>query len=352
MKRSRSRPAFTIIELLVVIGIISVLMSLLVPAVQKVREAANRMVCTNNLKQLGIAVHAFEADHKRLPPGYLGPIPNEQDYGTGAARDQMQHVGLLAFLLPYMERTSIYSQMQVDWALERTGPAWYTNAVNWQLAQTQLKVLICPSDELYARNNLGVVEAYHMFNYLAPIAANVDDNTWHDVIILPPTNPTVLGRSNYFGVAGLGGRGTSQYWKKYEGVFTNRSKTLVSRISDGTSHTLMLGEYDGNTENGGQRVIDGSWMGVGTLPTWGGLPPKGQKDYYPPVFASRHPDVVQFCFVDGSVRGLRPGSSYIDWWNWDLANLFPNNYPRDWWLFQQLAGMRDGGAQDTSPLLD
>ncbi len=351
MSPPRSRAGFTLIELLVVIGIIVLLMALLLPAVQKVREAGRRMACANNLKQLGIAVAGFEADNQRLPPGYLGPIPNEQDYGTGAARDRIQHAGLFVFLLPYMDRNHIFSQLKIDLALERTGPAWYTNAVNWQLAQVQIRALECPSDSLYEKNTLGVAEAYHMFNYFAPIVPNADDNTWHDVVILPPTNPTVLGRSNYFGVAGLGGRGTSQYWKKYEGVFTNRSRHPLSRISDGTSHTIMIGEYDGNWD-ANERAIDGSWMGVGAIPTWGGLPTKAQTDYYPPVFASKHPDVVQFCFVDGSVRGLRPGSSYIEWWNWDLANMFPNNYPRDWWVFQELAGMRDGGNRDTSALLD
>jgi hypothetical protein len=61
---------------------------------------------------------------------------------------------------------------------------------------------------------------------------------------------------------------------------------------------------------------------------------------------------VQFCFADGSVRSLRKGSSWIDWMNWDLANLWPNQYPGDWWVFQALAGMGDGEFRDSSSLVN
>src|SRR5687767_15937904 len=96
---SAGRRAFTLIELLVVIAIIAILMALLLPAIQKVREAANKMRCGNNLKQLGLAVHAYHADNGRLPPG--GVLRNN-DWGDTANYAQNQGSWLLR-VLPYME---------------------------------------------------------------------------------------------------------------------------------------------------------------------------------------------------------------------------------------------------------
>jgi prepilin-type N-terminal cleavage/methylation domain-containing protein/prepilin-type processing-associated H-X9-DG protein len=343
----RPRRGFTLIELLVVIAIIAVLIGLLLPAVQKVREAAGRISCANNLKQLGLACLNYESSHGRLPPGYLGPIPNEREYGSDV--DRIQHVGLLVYLLPYIEQDNIYRQLQLELHPQRTGPAWYLNAVNWQLAQTQIKLFLCPSMDTDSAATRGTAIAFHPFNYFAPIIPDTDDNTWFDGIGLSPSNPTVLGRLSYLGCAGLSGRGTSQYWSRYEGIFTNRSQTSLTRITDGTSNTLMLGEADGGRENG-TRMYHGAWMGIGAMPTWGGLP-RGREDWmFATHFSGPHPGVVQFCFADGSVRLLRSGSSWIDWWNWDLANRWPDRYPRDWWVLQMLAGMRDGDAGDASSL--
>lgn len=348
---NRTRHGFTLIELLVVIAIIGVLIALLLPAVQKVREAANRTSCANNLKQLGLACHNYESAYKRFPPGYLGPIPNEQEYG--AAVNQIQHVGLLVYLLPYVEQDNIYRQLRIDFDINHQGPAWYINPTNWQLAQTRIKLFECPSDNVGDDTpTQGTILAFHCFNYKADLVPNTDDNTDGVGFSLDPSDPTVIGRTNYAGCAGLAGRGTSLYWSNYEGIFTNRSRTTFASILDGTSNTLLLGEFTGGQQNG-QRLYARSWMCSGVVPSWEGLPGDGQDPLSPPVFESKHPGVVQFCFADGSVRSLRKGSSWIDANdNWALANLFgpPAQYPTDWWVLQELAGMRDRGTRDPASL--
>src|SRR5262245_40727683 len=92
------RRAFTLIELLVVIAIIAVLIGLLLPAVQKVREASNRMSCANNLKNLGVALHNYYAANEMFPPGAVGP------FGGAPQFDAVKHHGLGTYLLPYYEQ--------------------------------------------------------------------------------------------------------------------------------------------------------------------------------------------------------------------------------------------------------
>src|SRR5262249_51928801 len=202
--------AFTLIELLVVLAIIAILIGLLLPAVQKVREAANRLSCANNLKQLGLACHNYDNIYGHLPPGYLGPIPNEQEYGSAA--DQIQNVGLLVYLLPYIEQDNLYRQLQIDFAVRRIGPAWYTNPTNRQLAEARIKLFECPSDNIADDTSIkGQTESLHCFNYNAAIAPNADDNTDVDAVVLVPSDPTVFGRSNYAGCAGPAGTRTSTH---------------------------------------------------------------------------------------------------------------------------------------------
>lgn len=101
-KGRASRQGFTLVELLVVIAIIGILVGLLLPAVQQIREAARRTQCLNNLKQLGLAAHNYESAFKRFPPGYLGATPLPGDYS------QNSNIGHLVHLLPYVEQQAIY----------------------------------------------------------------------------------------------------------------------------------------------------------------------------------------------------------------------------------------------------
>ncbi|MFO0876237.1 MAG: DUF1559 domain-containing protein [Gemmataceae bacterium] len=119
--RKRSRPAFTLIELLVVIAIIAILIGLLLPAVQKVRDAAARMQCTNNLKQWGLAAHNYHSTFGEFPLGA---------YSGNSVQIR---------LLPYMEQDSIYRNYNVD-------VAWYSSGPNQALLAFRFKNLACPSD--------------------------------------------------------------------------------------------------------------------------------------------------------------------------------------------------------------
>src|SRR5262249_35624693 len=161
---------FTLIELLVVIAIIAVLIGLLLPAVQKVREAAARMSCTNNLHNIGIAAHNYQATFNKLPPGYLGPMPNEQPGDTSQA-SPIQWVGIMAFLLPYVEQDNVYKKIVMNWDPRSLGTpnanpnlstgAWWYNPINWTQAHARVKIYECPSHNAYDwdKQNGGVAVA-------------------------------------------------------------------------------------------------------------------------------------------------------------------------------------------------
>src|SRR5690242_7638998 len=129
---SKTRRGFTLIELLVVIAILAVLIGMLLPAVQKVREAASRMACANNLKNLGLALHNYHGNHDTFPPGAVGP--------QGAAYPQfldLKHHSLGSFLLPYLEQQALSSQYRWD-------VSWF-EPPNQPVVNTQLKIWQCPS---------------------------------------------------------------------------------------------------------------------------------------------------------------------------------------------------------------
>jgi prepilin-type N-terminal cleavage/methylation domain-containing protein/prepilin-type processing-associated H-X9-DG protein len=322
----RRRWGFTLIELLVVIAIIGILMALLLPAIQKVREAANRMNCSNNLKQLGIAAHNYQNDYDKLPPGYLGPLfssklePVDVDY-------HYQGVGLLAVLLPYMEQDSVFRRLEVNWNVRVETAGWWNSDASWTMAHSRFKMFKCPSDDIESGSKY-VMALMHVYldrqNFI-----NAETSGWER-----PTGAD-LGRTNYYGVAGATGTGGGTY----EGIFTNRSTTSLGQVTsaDGSSNTLMFGESLGHIVNG-QREWTPTWMGCGSMVTYWGL--RADTRNLPFWhFASRHAGTVQFCFGDGSVRGLRRGSTETE-------------ASSDWWVLQQLAGLRDGGTRDTSAIVD
>jgi prepilin-type N-terminal cleavage/methylation domain-containing protein/prepilin-type processing-associated H-X9-DG protein len=148
MSRVSSRSGFTLIELLVVIAIIALLMALLLPAVQKVREAANRMRCASNIRQLCIACHMYAHDHGRLPPSLLlagNPAVGGSPAGRGAADDARTPPfgpNWAVLILPYIEQDNLHKTLDIGgWKQNPNNGQWRT------CRSTRLKIFECPSDD-------------------------------------------------------------------------------------------------------------------------------------------------------------------------------------------------------------
>ena len=308
---------FTLIELLVVIAIIAILIGLLLPAVQKVREAAARMSCSNNLKQLGIAAHNYHSVLGELPPGYHGPVPNIHYPNTGHLDSgNPKWVGVLVYLLPYYEQDTIYRQLRTMTDSSYTGNWWGTNP-DWTLAHSRIKTLLCPSDPIGPGSVVtGSAALMHSFDSGPPAGAE-------GAVMYYFGGNSTLGKTNYTGIAGPGWKDGSIAapaadgfnFSLYTGIFTNRSNVKFTQVADGTSNTLMFGEGQSRTSPG-PIDFQWTWMGTGAMGTFHGMrpctdPPAGSHPNNNPVclwanFNSNHTGTVQFCFGDGSVRSYSP----------------------------------------------
>jgi prepilin-type N-terminal cleavage/methylation domain-containing protein len=192
----KSREAFTLVELLVVIAIIGILVALLLPAVQAAREAARRISCANNMKQLGIALHNYHDSHLTFPPESIWV------YDSPATGRVPRNYTWIAMLLPYVEEESLHNQIRFEL------PIWnQVDQNNQRIISQQLKVLTCPSDPPISKNGVGS----HGMSF-----------------------------TNYAGAEGY------DWWKRnndpHGGVFTLDTATRFADILDGTSHTIAVGE--------------------------------------------------------------------------------------------------------------
>jgi prepilin-type N-terminal cleavage/methylation domain-containing protein len=369
MVRTSRRPGFTLVELLVVIAIIGVLISLLLPAVQKVREAANRTSCINNLKQIALACHNYHDTHKRLPPGNLGPQP--KDYPDNqpmpwGANFNGQYVGLMAYLLPYVEQDNVYRGLQttggVNFNLDTSYPTqvastmnqvnpWFIDPINpnnypppiYNYVATPIKTYVCPSAPSDRAPNvvIGLV-FWNRTDDLATIS------WWYENYLDANNNlipQTPFGVTNYVGVAGMCNNNMAPDYKQYKGVFGNHTKNRLTDIIDGTSNTLLIGETCGHRVTNNPYLGQGpstaneydlAWIGAGAIYTRRGLCDRGI-DCEWRQFSSSHPGIVEFAWGDGTVRPLLTGAT--------LQLPGAGNVPppsSDWVLLQQLAGYMDG----------
>jgi prepilin-type N-terminal cleavage/methylation domain-containing protein/prepilin-type processing-associated H-X9-DG protein len=321
MHSPRRRSGFTLIELLVVIAIIAVLIGLLLPAVQKIREAANRMSCSNNLKQLALAAQNYAGTNGTLPPGYLGEYPN---LGLKPLAYDKQYLGVLPYLLPYLEQDNLFKSMSADFppgyfSPTNVFPHWSSFNSAWAVRGQYVKTFHCPSDNA---DDTPITFALSL-TYKAP-----PPMTGWFVRVAFFTDPKLiasLGTTNYVGVMGFSGLGTGN--DTFSGLLANRTNISMGSLTaaDGSSNTLLFGEYLG-TGQSGPRIGSASWIGMGALPAAWGLPAVDSDVPGWVNFSSRHAGVVQFAFGDGSVRGIRkgilpgPNSDNPDWLNFIYAS--------------------------------
>jgi prepilin-type N-terminal cleavage/methylation domain-containing protein/prepilin-type processing-associated H-X9-DG protein len=304
---SRDRSGFTLVELLVVIAIIGVLVALLLPAVQAARESARRMQCTNNLKQLGLALHNFHDVNKIFPPA-LDELPNSPAATPNAS---VWKTSWVPHILPFIEQQALHQQYRFD----RSWNDSATNAAVGGPIRQQVKGFLCPSAP--GRNTRPPNSQRGAIDYAATTEREYPNpflNTFVDSAVK-------AGDPNYIGVLG-----------KNELLAVNPpairpANRRMAQITDGTSNTFLLAECAGRNTYwwmGKRQAIDipgggGPWANPASRLQIGGCDPADAN--YPTTAATNniagpkavncinskeiyafHPSGANVCFADGSVR--------------------------------------------------
>jgi prepilin-type N-terminal cleavage/methylation domain-containing protein/prepilin-type processing-associated H-X9-DG protein len=273
-RRPPCRRGFTLIELLVVMAVIAILIGLLLPAVQKVRESSSKAHCSNNLKQIGIALSAYELNNKRLPYSRISDL----------------HATWAVFIMPYIEQDNVYRQ----WSILDT---YYDQNAAARL--TSVPTYFCPSRR----------------NYNTPPTASVSGDQNDDISPIGPHVPGALG--DYAASTGTDNCDGADCTGVLNGAFRvgwNQNNKYIgpvafSDIKDGLSNTIFVGEKHVQQNKFGMGTLDcslynGDYWVCSTRSAGPNYPLAKNPTDSTVTFGSYHSGTVQFVYGDGSVRGL------------------------------------------------
>jgi len=294
------RPGFTLIELLVVIAIIAILIGLLLPAVQKVRDAAARMSCQNQMKQLGLALHGYANSYNQFPPGAEGavlPKPNPAGNTT-----TIVGTSWIVYILPYIEQENVYKQY--NFALD------YNSVANGTVGSAFIPTLYCPSGPnpkqfLDPNTNVTTNTSTHYYGVMGPGGTTN-----------PTANPTMPTFSYVVGSANANGawsaHGILSHFTTTAGSVSTFRQIRITDVTDGMSNTLMVGERSmavpPGTTNPFRTWIRGNNGGSGTTKNVtypinsANMVYNGSNNFNDLAMGSLHTGGANFTMGDGSVR--------------------------------------------------
>ena len=327
--RSSSR-GFTLVELLVVIAIIGILVGLLLPAVQAAREAARRMQCSNNVKNLSLAIHNYADAHKRFPIGhqFRGHFDGDLTNNTGGTAYSWGYA-----LLPFLEQSSLYNQFDSRFPVMEK-----TITRNGLLAATPLAIYSCPSDTKPTQFNDGAIQ--------------------------PSATSSYQGVSGCYDGYATVAVGASPNTQRYNGVFQvdARGQHAFRDLTDGSSNTIAIAETKWNMDTNGRNrsriyggsdqigfaigavncsLVNGEWAMNWTQRAGNPQPHR--------TAGSQHTGGAQFGFLDGSVRFVSQSIQHSAT-AWNANAPYFDRQGREMGAYQKLFAVGDGQVLNTNDL--